>query len=661
MQYYEAVYLMKSFVHRLPQTPEEEPKRVLFLRQIKHFQQLASTLLISTPEARVPIANATPIDGNHGIFLGPRTMTDDENITPNALPQPRNSRQDSMTASQTRIKTVVAEIHKLVNQGNTKLASALDRDEALSKDSIPAVLNDVVSLYMSAAHLYLQAMQLAEQISTSNQEIQHVISAIKSRLQSTLDRVEQLKSSGLKSSKIFHSSNNSRQDPALSLTKKEIDVLKESSMTVSGLFLPWSEVEADALNIEASQARHQPECIQRFTDPDGFLKLNKKQSKVFYRWARPDEIVKLRHQKGTKKGNLQRPVLIHTINPYTIKQEFVTDCSFIAGLCVTAALERRLHTPVITTSLYPQGDDQQPIYNLAGKYMVKLWLNGIARSVVIDDFLPIDKNGHLLCSHATESSSPLLELWVCLFEKAYMKLCGGYDFPGSNSGVDLFSLTGWIPERVHFAKKSDDVRDFETPPERAWQRISSANSFGDCVFTVSSHLNLSEDDAERLGLITGHAYAVLNVIETQSGQRLLLLKNPWANKGWKGRFSPLDSVWDDDSLSKEVGYDAKRAQKKDDGVFYIAWEDVLKYFQNVHFSWNPFLFKYKTTVHALWSKDQGPFDDTFNVGENPQYLLQLSDQAIKKNAAVWVLVARHVNKQEQAGAEASDYLTVPAY
>ena len=93
--------------------------------------------------------------------------------------------------------------------------------------------------------------------------------------------------------------------------------------------------------------------------------------------------------------------------------------------------------------------------------MVKLWLNGVARAVVIDDYLPVDKYGNLLCSSTTSSSGTSFELWVCLIEKAYMKLCGGYDFPGSNSGVDLFSLTGFIPERLLFAKDSDNVRDFE--------------------------------------------------------------------------------------------------------------------------------------------------------------------------------------------------------
>lgn len=229
----------------------------------------------------------------------------------------------------------------------------------------------------------------------------------------------------------------------------------------------------------------------------------------------------------------------------------------------------------------------------------------------------------------------------------------------SSSGVDLFSLTGWIPERIFFPREANRVRDFETPPERAWDRLFSANSFGDCLITASTTRELTEEQADSLGLVTGHAYAVLAVFQARDGTRLLQMKNPWATKSWTGRFCPSDRAsWQNYTLRAELGYNPDLAAKQDDGVFWISWQDVLQYFQNIQLSWNPALFSYRVNTHRFWPGDRGPANDSFNVGENPQYVMILSDGAVEKKATIWILISRHVTKQEQEGVEVNDFLTI---
>ena len=100
-------------------------------------------------------------------------------------------------------------------------------------------------------------------------------------------------------------------------------------------------------------------------------------------WARPSQALALQARNGGN-GNPNpnpKPAMIRSISPYNIEQELVTDCSFVSSLCIASAYERRFRKQLITNIIYPQNRHGVPIYNPGGKYMVRLWFNGIARKV----------------------------------------------------------------------------------------------------------------------------------------------------------------------------------------------------------------------------------------------------------------------------------------
>ena len=618
--YFEAVFLLKRYLNRFepdptsPRSSGTSRTRQLLKEKIRHYEGVAANLLTRLGSASAP-ASAEDQAPHHrkSLHVDPPTHCS----TSSAQPATSRKPDDNITGK--------------LSIANNMLAAAMDHDENSRFDQATAS-------YISSAELFLAVIKISEE---SSQLVDSVtIGSVKRKLEGIMDRIEQLKTGQYAKASV----RNSSSQPAAALSSEEIAVLKRSSLITSGLFLPWSEEEAQAMDTFSAATP--------YVDPDGLMKLSPKQIARFYKWARPREIMAMQGQPTGASLDM-----IRKIEPYKIKQHLVQDCSFIGSLCICAEYERRFKRRLVTSIIYPQDARGNPKISPSGKYMVKLWLNGIPRRVIVDDMLPVDRYGNLLCSYSQVSSG--LELWVTVVEKAFMKLSGGYNFPGSNSGSDMHALTGWIPERVFFPEDNANIRDFETPTERAWDRLHSASSYGDCLITTSMSKDISETEAEKVGLVTGHAYAVLDAIRTQNGLRLLRLKNPWAHSGWNGKFSKEDAIsWSDPNLRAEIGYNPTAHSHFDDGVFFIEWEDVCRYFRNVHFSWNPGLFTFRTTLHATWPAEVGAEDDSFNIRENPQYILTLSDQAVQKGATVWVLISRHVTKQEQEGADVSDFLTI---
>ncbi|XP_054169050.1 calpain-7-like isoform X2 [Oppia nitens] len=407
-------------------------------------------------------------------------------------------------------------------------------------------------------------------------------------------------------------------------TREEIQVLRQTSIINGREYVPF-------LSVDLKERFSYP---MPYSDKDGLLVLAPKQRHSWQRWARLDEL------------SPSPAVISDQIDCFAIKQTIVSDCSFVASLAVSALYEKRFAgRRLITNIVYPQRRDGRPVYNPCGKYMVKFNINGVARKVLIDDRLPVDKYGQLLCSYSSNKQ----EFWVSLLEKAYMKVMGGYDFPGSNSNIDLHALTGWIPERLSLSGSGP-----ESEREKTFKMLCERHAKGDVLITIATG-ELSDAECERTGLVATHAYAMLD-IRAVMNKRLFLLKNPWSHLRWKGNYSERDVNNWTKQLKDALHYDPQSARNFDNGVFWIDMDSLYRFYDVAYLNWNPSLFKYTYCTHDSWSAGVGPVKDIYNIGDNPQYSLTLKSP----DSTVWVLLTRHITDKNDF-ANNKEYIALLVY
>ena len=494
------------------------------------------------------------------------------------------------------------------------------------------------------------------------------------------------------------------------LSVSEKDVLRRSSVIGGRVYQPWLTDE---------EKREQFRYDNPFCDPDGVLPLSASQTRAGAKYLRPSQILAsatapkveasgasndmtLNPDAGihaAKDGNLSmrttRVVMVGPNAPHadamSVTQEMVADCSFVCSLIIAALHEQKQKKRLITSIIFPQDIHGLPAINPSGKYLVKLFINGTDRKVIVDDRLPCltsQRNGcaRLLCSSAVKENR--LELWVSIIEKAYLKVHGGYAFLGSNSGRDLYTLTGWIPEQIYLRKRtnirmgciSEDDVDAPAPAgtnaaldhcqdsERAWVRLESAHAYGDALITVNT-VELTPEQETTTGLVSTHAYAVLEVRQAGS-LRMIKIKNPWAAKPWRGRFSSFDRKSWSRGLKRLLLTEGKRAsagtdeeeeavfnkifdQMEERGIFYIEFTDLLQYFKGIFVNWNPKLFKFRASFHEMWPGNLGPVDDRYFRGENPQYSLIVDTSEVRPGSStpVWLLLSRHISGTHDDGSD----------
>ncbi|KAL7955425.1 hypothetical protein V8C34DRAFT_316503 [Trichoderma compactum] len=395
--------------------------------------------------------------------------------------------------------------------------------------------------------------------------------------------------------------------PSASPHADGFNILQGASRLHGSYYPPWGE--------DPSDAQFQlGDDLEPFVD-DTVFPLSETQIANFSAWRRPHELF------GPFSAG-QDGILMTQGTRFDLAQDITTDCSVVASLSAAARIWTGKHA-VLSKIMHPFDHGRgQPKLSPSGKYIFRLNFNGCARRVVIDDRLPSSGTDRAL--FVINRHNPWL-IWPALLEKAYLKVRGGYDFPGSNSGTDLWVLTGWIPEQLFLQREDFDI-------DEVWNRIKTAYDMGDVVITLGTgHVSTEEEDI--MGLVGEHDYAVQDL---DSSNRKFLVKNPWSHgqtwtgKGWSAIHGSVGAKCD--SSSSEAS--DEDADSPSAGTLWLAIEDIAQHFESMYLNWNPALFSHRQERHFAW--DIPAKDFAASLVRNPQFSI-----ISPTGGTVWILLSRH--------------------
>ena len=206
---------------------------------------------------------------------------------------------------------------------------------------------------------------------------------------------------------------------------------------------------------------------------------------------------------------------------------------------------------------------------------IALKIDGDWKVVLLDDMIPVKKGTKEPIGAKTNNEV----VWGLFLEKAWAKVEVGYANICIGNPKDVFeTLTPFACLPIEIATEN---------PKTFWKNIRDSDAF-DCIMTCSTD---GSDKLKSKGLLNNHTYCLRSAFEKtvdENKVKLLKLNNPFGKGEWNGDWSDNSDKWNDET--KDL---FKFGERKDDGEFYISYEDFIQYFSDVAICvpYKPFLSK----------------------------------------------------------------------
>jgi len=244
-------------------------------------------------------------------------------------------------------------------------------------------------------------------------------------------------------------------------------------------------------------------------------------------------------------------------NPRDIKQGYLGDCYFLAGIAALAERPDRIFSLFLTMDI-----------NEVKYYSVKILYKGKWMTIDMDEYVPYLHNSPAFTKSVDK------EVWVVILEKAWAKLYTSYKrIEAGYPEEPLHDLTGAPIKQIYTRKGGADK-------EEEWRYLLKASQL-EYSMVCSSNPG-SDSDSSQSGVVQGHAYTLLKVdILNFQGQqiRLVQLRNPWGKGEFKGAWSDYDQNWNyvDPQEKQRIGFHPD----KDDGIFFIPFDNFWDEFRAI--------------------------------------------------------------------------------